>query len=1831
MGLKKILLSLLCSVLLVGWTSAQDTTDTSQGSYFLSFVKKVYFNPTILLATQDFREQHNVRVLVLPDLNGAEENQITGFERGMQKIIRFLIEGDDEGSFRFYFDAEDTESPFSFVCAEELHCKFTSADKDSIEHLLNAPFNNAEYDLNSHALFEASIEGALDYAGKCLLHVTAECGPMPEHATIEINTKPLSISVHATQNTLYDLDHKQFDLLESHYAKAHDVFTDQDWYAPAKLMVSGESDEPVAIAIDKHETLFKKQNLVFRTVYNNQVIPIEQSSTNDTIKLKLPADLPSGNPVEVVVKYTSTVDSLQYTVGFFMVYVYEPKTVKVNLLAANGYTIDEAAILSELKAVYDPVGITFELDKKEWMPDSEWPVQIDIESSGLLSNYPADLRDWVDGVQELNDYDEDEYYLVFGLGTPELDGYMPRARNIGFVFSGENTAGNTAAHELGHGVFHLRHIFAEEELGLEAYKATGNVMDYVPGQGELYLHQWKYIDDPASVSWNDGDDEDAGLSVGKSSGVPDVLLNSDTTSVSFVTPGGEIISFNKKGVKGYYCKFYSDAVEEIAVPIGVLTSFLYYGKRYDAVIEYLPNNLYEYIFKGYKNISGEVYVDNYRDSLDVEAKKTACMLVYEPLELEYWRFEKTGISYGNSYAGGSTKQVHGGWEFPFKPYDNLTSSVGHTYSFTRINNLNDQERIRYNHLREVVAYHSFKGDYQKYYAAHAQVLDLASFEPEILYLFSEKEKIFQWGEEGMWESGAEWLVEVDLGVNLNSGFDEFMEANTAVPNVGNARDLFMNNTPVFYEKIFIPRYRNFKTQLEENIGQFWDGFSEAYYIGLDSDQKKESYINLLRIALNLTPINTLLAQSVYKKTAAVKILTSTDNYFTTPWEDALVKLLRGVKKEDANLFLTTLETQKNFSLDGNDRINLTEFIVDHVHNVGFGEQYTEVAIQLGRIANSDVIRLEALATNIMGNVAQLDKYIIPYYHTNFWSEVKNAFNPWADPAFETDSEIAVVGDTARVKFTSYKYDIGGNAYWPILSPLGTCLQVVNTPKSLKAFDIVIIESKTEDINFTDFSPATGGKVNGVFPVFILNYMDDEATAKKIQDGIEAAVDVLSIAVGVGPAMAGLRTFRGFVALMDVAGSTLSLANNASGQQYQPLNVVTNIFAVANISLSVTDMYNAIKMRSSVNAMVTGPNPIKVPTAAEMKTLAGKFMLDELGESVSVSGKLTVLKQLMNSGDIENKLKTFLVLRRYEIDLKLAKKLGSEEYQTLLLLKKEVGGDWKNILKLGTSASLDWSNIAAKYKKTAEQLAVLGVIDGMDIKIGNQIIGTFQDNILNIPLIAEGASYTKVEKFFPDMSFKSAGIAYENKPMMLVKRMIGQNEVYACLVAGACFTAETPVSTTKGYVPIAAVHEGDSVLSYNEDTQELVYQSVTSTFRKTVDKLVRVIIGKDTIFATPEHLFMNEKKEWITAGALRRGMRLFMAGGFGMVMQTHAMDSNVVVYNLEVDQTHTYTVGYGKMVVHNDCSWYATIQNISAASIDKLKALKTTNKQFHDLIKAQLGANGADIEKFLEHFADNATARSKFVAGTILVEDWNLLRVAHPNLAKETASLEAFSKARKNTRLQELGFTGASLARVSGYANVSFADLMTDLDNFAKNMVQNNVTIENFQATIGILSGNNQNYRQGVHWVIRDLRDNASFFNGKTVSLEVAIANARGTSSSIDAFCANCVPPNLKIEYKSGPGSIKTGTIKEQFIERDLFNAAALSEIQWRMTGTDFTPDKLKTWLKENKATLDEMINSTDVNVSTKFRNWFGVNSMSMSVADTEIDTFVDLNYNAIFK
>ncbi len=115
------------------------------------------------------------------------------------------------------------------------------------------------------------------------------------------------------------------------------------------------------------------------------------------------------------------------------------------------------------------------------------------------------------------------------------------------------------------------------------------------------------------------------------------------------------------------------------------------------------------------------------------------------------------------------------------------------------------------------------------------------------------------------------------------------------------------------------------------------------------------------------------------------------------------------------------------------------------------------------------------------------------------------------------------------------------------------------------------------------------------------------------------------------------------------------------------------------------------------------------------------------------------------------------------------------------------------------------------------------------------------------------------------------------------------------------------------------------------------------------------------------------------------------------------------------------------------------------------------------------------------------------------------------------------------------------------------------------------------------------------------------------------------------FCVNCTPGNLKTEYKSGPGSISSKTIKEQFIERDLFNADNLNEIQYRMDKTEMTAEKLKTWLKENKGSINKIIKGDNAEKASNFKKFFKMKDFEDVITSNYIEDFVDTNYNMIFK
>jgi predicted GIY-YIG superfamily endonuclease len=147
-------------------------------------------------------------------------------------------------------------------------------------------------------------------------------------------------------------------------------------------------------------------------------------------------------------------------------------------------------------------------------------------------------------------------------------------------------------------------------------------------------------------------------------------------------------------------------------------------------------------------------------------------------------------------------------------------------------------------------------------------------------------------------------------------------------------------------------------------------------------------------------------------------------------------------------------------------------------------------------------------------------------------------------------------------------------------------------------------------------------------------------------------------------------------------------------------------------------------------------------------------------------------------------------------------------------------------------------------------------------------------------------------------------------------------IYGTSVArSACFVSGTPVATESGERPIEQIKKGDQVWSWNEETDEFCLEKVASTHARPVSEEVVVQTGDETITTTLTHPFRVKDKGWVEAGDLQPGDCLVtLSGQTETITRTTTTNAVTLVFNFEVENTHTYLVGAQPVVVHNACAW-----------------------------------------------------------------------------------------------------------------------------------------------------------------------------------------------------------------------------------------------------------------------------------------------------------------------
>ncbi len=140
---------------------------------------------------------------------------------------------------------------------------------------------------------------------------------------------------------------------------------------------------------------------------------------------------------------------------------------------------------------------------------------------------------------------------------------------------------------------------------------------------------------------------------------------------------------------------------------------------------------------------------------------------------------------------------------------------------------------------------------------------------------------------------------------------------------------------------------------------------------------------------------------------------------------------------------------------------------------------------------------------------------------------------------------------------------------------------------------------------------------------------------------------------------------------------------------------------------------------------------------------------------------------------------------------------------------------------------------------------------------------------------------------------------------------------------SCFAAGTPVLTASGLRPIEAIEAGDLVRASDPESGEVHERRVLRTMRRPATSVVALSVTRtgdtrETVITTHEHPFWVQGRGWVAAGSLRLLDVLASTRGETRVTSLEEREDVREVYNLEVEDLHTYFVGTSSVLVHNDC-------------------------------------------------------------------------------------------------------------------------------------------------------------------------------------------------------------------------------------------------------------------------------------------------------------------------
>ncbi|MBI3219219.1 MAG: fibronectin type III domain-containing protein [Bacteroidetes bacterium] len=311
------------------------------------------------------------------------------------------------------------------------------------------------------------------------------------------------VEFEKSSNQAYGFDQQQYSEHERNYEKYErdgKVYT-----IPWKSVASGRADMVIAKSTENRKDFSKE--VIYKT--DNGLLLRKPGNQENEVQLTVEGF--GDQSTEQVTAYYKRKEAdgkeKEVMAGKLNVVSYDKLVERLVIVSVNNtaLNISTTELAESLNTIFAPAAVTWTVESQLITGinyDSNGKSGLDDGSTGLFSNYTAEMRTVINAYNDKYDIAKNTWYLflVPNSESGRTQGFMPRKKQAGFIFMeqlGEASLAKVIGHEIGHGAFRLEHTF-NTYTTLEK-SSTDNLMDYQPNGITLHKYQWDLIHDPAAV------------------------------------------------------------------------------------------------------------------------------------------------------------------------------------------------------------------------------------------------------------------------------------------------------------------------------------------------------------------------------------------------------------------------------------------------------------------------------------------------------------------------------------------------------------------------------------------------------------------------------------------------------------------------------------------------------------------------------------------------------------------------------------------------------------------------------------------------------------------------------------------------------------------------------------------------------------------------------------------------------------------------------------------------------------------------------------------------------------------------------------------------------------------------------------------------------------------------------------------------------------------------------------------------------------------------------------------------------------------------------------